>query len=303
MPLLPALVFGIVAVWGNQVTVTRQAALERFSPDGQVVDICEALPGEKFTFVSFYDKDLILMDDSGTHYRIAQAATDYALAPDDADTRGGPVMPEDVAKITLEANVNLDALVEDRPELLTLMQPQDDVWTWLQVHFTNGGWTIRWSNDRSRLSHYLARHTYASDGHPVIFLARELSDGTPVSAEAQLSGLVFELLNAMHEYEFEDVAAQGSRGELNRKQFVLANARIEFAVCHETQDFYRQVWRPHVLRNHLSDRGGNWHLSVGDNFAKWIAYHRTVARDGYPDDVYEPEYDAIMAKRHATAAK
>jgi hypothetical protein len=176
------------------------------------------------------------------------------------------------------------------------MQPQDEVWRWLEVHFYNHGLTIRWSNNQSTLLHYLARHTYSPDGHPVIFIARKLSSGAPISAEAQLSGLVFELLNATHEDEFENVAAQGRLGEMSRDEFILANARIEFAVCHETQDFYHEVWRPHVLRNHLNDRGGNWHLAVGDDFDEWIAYHRRVSHDGYPDDVYGREYDAIRAK-------
>ena len=217
------------------------------------------------------------------------------LAGDDA----GLAAPAETTPITPQAVANLQHALADRPELLTLLQPRDDVWTWLAVHFTNGGWTIRWSNDRSTLAHYLARHTYAADGHPVIFVARSLKRGTSFPAEAQLSGLVFELLNAEHENEFKDLAARAARGEIARPAFILANAQIEFAVCRETQQFYREVWRPHVQRNHLRDAGGNWHLAVGDDFAKWIAYHREVSRDGYPDDVYGPEYDAIIAHRRA----
>jgi len=214
-----------------------------------------------------------------------------AQSPTEPDSRGNSA--------TAEANANLNALVADRPELLTLMKPHDDVWTWLEVHFANHGWTIRWSNNQSTLQHYLARHTYTADGHPVIFIARQLRDGAPISAEAQLSGLVFELLNATHESDFEDVAARGGRGEMARDEFILANARIEFSVCRETQDFYHDVWCPHVLQNHLDDRGGNWHLAIGDDFDDWIAYHRRVSRDGYPDDVYGREYDALIARHRA----
>ncbi len=225
----------------------------------------------------------------------ALALTAALLSADDA----GPVTPGQAAAITPEARVSLNALLRDRPELLTLLQPHDDVWMWLAVHFSNGGWAIRWSNDQSRLEHYLARHTYAADGHPVIFIARQMKkSGQPISAEAQLSGLVFELLNAEHEGEFEDLAGHATRGEIGRPDFILANARIEFAVCRETQQFYREIWRPHVQRNHLRDAGGNWHLTIGTDFAKWIAYHQQIVRDGYPDDVYGPEYEAITAHRH-----
>jgi hypothetical protein len=216
------------------------------------------------------------------------------LAGNDA---GAPVTPAETAQIPPQAVASLHALLADRPE--TLLQPRDDVWTWLAVHFSNGGWTIRWSNQQSTLGHYLARHTYTADGHPVIFIARRLKSGAPIAAEAQLSGLVFELLNAEHEDQFKDLAARAGRGEITRPAFILANAQIEFAVCRATQEFYRSVWRPHVLRNHIHDTGGNWHLTIGDDFAKWIAHHREVSRDGYPDDVYGPEYDAIMAHRCA----
>jgi hypothetical protein len=211
-----------------------------------------------------------------------------AQTPGESDPHGAP-----------DAGASLQALVSDRPEFLTLMKPQDDVWSWLEVHFANHGWTIRWSNNQATLAHYLARHTYTTDGHPVIFIARQFRTGAPISAEAQLSGLVFELLNATHEDEFKDVAARGARGEMTRDEFILANARIEFSVCRATQDFYHDVWGPHVLRNHLSDPGGNWHLAISDDFDEWIAYHRRVSRDGYPDDVYGPEYDALTARHRA----
>jgi hypothetical protein len=217
-----------------------------------------------------------------------------------ASDSGGPITPAQATEITPDATTNLGALLHDRPELLMLFQPRDEIWTWLAVHFSNGGWTIRWSNDQSRLEHYLARHTYAADGHPVIFIERRLKkSGNPISAEAQLSGLVFELLNAEHEGEFRDLAARASRGEIARPAFVLANAQIEFEVCRGTQEFYRAVWRPHALRAHVPEVGGNWHLAIGTDFAKWIVYHRQVSRDGYPDDVYGPEYDAIMRRRRA----
>jgi hypothetical protein len=221
----------------------------------------------------------------------------YAQMPNGTDPRGFVASAD--AAIAPEAVANLKALLEDRPELLTIMSPQDDVWTWLAIHFTNGGWIIRWSNEQTTLSHYLARHTYTTDWHPVIFIARKLGNGAPIAPEAQLSGLVFELLNATHEHEFYDLTSRAVRGDLTRDEFVLANAKIEFSVCRKTQEFYHDVWQPHVLRNHLSDGAGNWHLSVGNDFDKWIAYHREVSRDGYPDDVYGREYDAIMARQRA----
>ncbi len=216
-----------------------------------------------------------------------------------ANDTGGPVTPAQAAQIAPEATTNLQALLRDRPEMLMLLQPHDDVWMWLVVHFSNSGWTIRWSDNQATLEHYLARHTYTADGHPVIFIARHLKSGARISAEAQLSGLVFELLNAEHENEFKELAARARNGAIERPAFILANAQIEFTVCRATQKFYRTVWRPHVLRCHLHDQGGNWHLGAGDDFARWIAYHRQDRRDGYPDDVYGPEYDAISAQRHA----
>ena len=215
---------------------------------------------------------------------------------------GGPVPPAAAAAIAPEAAVQVQTLLADRPELLGLMHPGDDVWTWLAVHFSNRGWTIRWSNDQARLAHYLARHTYTADGHPVVFVRRTLKSGAPVAPAAQLSGLVFELLNAEHEDGFRSLAARGERGEISRPAFILANARIEFEVCRATQEFYRAVWLPHARRDRLTAGGGNWHLGIGDDFAAWIAHHRQVSRDGYPDDVYGPEYDALTA-RHRAAEK
>jgi hypothetical protein len=214
--------------------------------------------------------------------------------PQADDNRGGPVSATDLSAVSPAALASLESLMADHPELLTLIKRDDEIWQWLDVHFTNHGNTVQWTHDQGvNFKHYIAMSSYTK---PIIYLAPHTRSGQSISPQLQLSGLVYELLNISHEDEFKAVVALARAGKLTRDQFVVEMARIEFKTCHETKVFHDLVWLPYALKNHLSPIRGNWHLTIGDNFNRWLNYHRRVVKDGYPDDAYGPTYALLVAK-------
>jgi hypothetical protein len=215
----------------------------------------------------------------------------FADAP---DTRSGPVTPAEVSSVSPEAVANLNALVADHPELLTLIRRDDEIWQWLEVHFTNHGKTVRWTRDRGvRFTHYIAMSSYLQ---PVLYLAPRTPGGQPISPQLQLSEIIYELLNISHAEEFQQVVARARAGALSREEFVEAMARVEFRTCQETDAFHALVWLPYARQNHLPLYRGNWHIGIGTNIQRWLDYHRHVAKDGYPDDAYRPTYERIAPR-------
>jgi hypothetical protein len=211
------------------------------------------------------------------------------------DNRGGPVSATDLGAVSPAALTSLESLMADHPELLTLIKRDDEIWQWLEVHFTNHGDTVQWTHDQGvNFKHYIAMSSYTK---PIIYLAPHTRSGQSISPQLQLSGLVYELLNISHEDEFKAVVALARAGKLTRDPFVVAMAQIEFKTCHETRAFHEFVWLPYALKHHLPPNRGNWHLTIGDNFNRWLNYHRRVVKDGYPDDAYGPTYTLLVAKQ------
>jgi hypothetical protein len=227
----------------------------------------------------------------GIGFFLAAIRSGFAAAP---DTCGGPVTPAEIRSVSPEAVANLNALVADHSELLTLIRRDDEIWQWLAVHFTNHGRAVRWTRDRGvHFTHYLAMSSYTE---PVLYLAARTPGGQPISPQLQLSEIVYELLNISHAGEFQQVVAGARAGALSEKEFVEAMARVEFRTCQETDAFHRLVWLPYAEKNHLPLYRGNWHIGIGTDFQRWLDYHRHVAKDGYPDDAYAPEYAALTGK-------
>jgi hypothetical protein len=65
----------------HAVTITHKAPLLTLSPEGTMTGVQEAVVGAKYTWVSTDGANVILADDKGAHYRIAQSATDFVSAP------------------------------------------------------------------------------------------------------------------------------------------------------------------------------------------------------------------------------
>ena len=214
--------------------------------------------------------------------------------PPPAATPSGPITPAELVQISPPGVANLEALVADRPELLTVIHRGDEIWQWLEVHFSNNGNPVEWAHDPAvKFQHYLAMSSYV---RPAVYLAARTLNGSPITPQLELSSLVYELLNISHAPQFRAVVAEARAGNLTEDQFVLAMARIEFSTCQETNYFHQSVWLPYARKNHLPLYRGNWHIGVGNDFGRWIYYHRHVAKDGYPDDAYRPTYRKIAPR-------
>ncbi len=98
----------------------------------------------------------------------------------------------------------VEKMAQDRPQVLQVISPGDDMWTWLEKHFQNtNGVSARWSNEQSGLwPQYIASHCFDKNGTAVIMIAGRRPDGSLIGGEEFLSMVVFELLNASHRDEF-----------------------------------------------------------------------------------------------------
>jgi uncharacterized protein len=63
------------------ITITQRAPIEMVSPAGDILGVTEATVGTQLTLVSANGSQLTLQDSQGTHYVVAQSATDYTPPP------------------------------------------------------------------------------------------------------------------------------------------------------------------------------------------------------------------------------
>jgi hypothetical protein len=62
------------------VTITQRSPISTLAADGSISSMTEGTVGNHYTFVSSDGQQMIVQDAQGTHYRIAQASTDYVGA-------------------------------------------------------------------------------------------------------------------------------------------------------------------------------------------------------------------------------
>jgi hypothetical protein len=185
-------------------------------------------------------------------------------------------------------------LLQDRPQLLTIVAEGDPLWNWLNAHFTNtNGLAVVWSdNEPDAPPHYVSQHGYDEDGKAVIYVKRLGSDGQPLPAEQLLSAIVFELSNASHKKAFFKLAVDARNGKLSRKQFIDNMAEIEFSAKLQVKQFAVDVWIPYAVSKHLPFQNPYWSKGVPEDFDQWL-YDVRLSASGYPDDIYGPYYDKL----------
>jgi hypothetical protein len=187
----------------------------------------------------------------------------------------------------------LNLTVSDHPEMLTLIKRNDEIWKWLEIRFYNNGHPIIWFSDNpSPIAHYLSSHTYAKDGTPILMLAKQKPDGSSISPERGLALVVFELFNSQHKNEFMRLAEEARRKAILRSGLIIGMVRMEHKTTLELKDFYAEHWLGYAIHNHFPHDGNNWQMGSNEDFDQWLYFYK-LTRDGYPDDIYGPYYDAL----------
>ena len=196
----------------------------------------------------------------------------------------------------------LEKIAKDRPQLLDVISPGDDIWQWLDKHFqSTNGLPAKWSSELPNLpSHYLASHTFASDGAAIIMVAGSKPDGTPVGGDEFLSMLVFELLNAAHRDEFNSLDEAARQRKIDKETYVVGMAHIEYTSALELRQFRLDLWIPHAIKKGLRWDQDFWKQGTNDNFDIYLRIARGM-NTGYPDDVYGPRYDSLSKENPSSA--
>lgn len=192
-------------------------------------------------------------------------------------------------------SLELRRMVQDRPQLLDVIQPGDPIWTWLDGRFrSTNGRPVYWSaqNRYPRPDHYLSAHSYTPAGATIVEVADSKVNGTKLLGEQVLALLVFELLNASHRDEFLRVDNLARAGFISKSDYLREVAKIEHGSIMELQSFWAKVWVPFAVNRNISINNDFWMKSACEDFDQWYRIEQATAQ-GYPEDIYSSHYDVI----------
>lgn len=192
-------------------------------------------------------------------------------------------------------------LLHDRPQLQPIVLPGSPVWNYLQDGFTYSinGEHIFWDPTSTSAVDESGALTQFMRSHMIFIRADRTykegeAAGRDISGEAMLRHVVFELNNAKRRDEFNAVAAKAERGELTRRQFILAVAAVEFGTSQATRLFWNNVWRPYCRREHLQSNDELWANVDYGNFDDWM--RQFPEGSWYPWQIYGLDYDRLMKR-------
>lgn len=101
--------------------------------------------------------------------------------------------------------------------------------------------------------------------------------------------------NSIHMIEkWDELYQLASNRAINRKDFTLAAARLEFEAMTRTRNFYYTVWLPWAKKVGFESDRRFWRIDSLESFDKWIAAY---SGNAYPEIPYGDYYDVLSGKK------
>jgi tetratricopeptide (TPR) repeat protein len=202
-----------------------------------------------------------------------------------------------------EGGKQLNLVLQDRPQLQSIVQKGNPVWNWLTVAFSDTGNGIRiyWNGEPTSENNPERSESTFPDNIKAAYIKVDKtykagpSKGLELSPEEILSGLVFELNNDKHWAENQEISRLAEAGQISRPDYIRSCAKTEFTASLETADFYRMIWLPFCQSKGLQFTPRLWGMPLESTFDQWLL--RYPLYSWYPWRFYGNRYDWINAQR------
>lgn len=211
---------------------------------------------------------------------------------------------DDTAQVVSPATSQVELLIQDRPQLRSILQEKNAVRAWLDDAFKNApeGCTIRWDSRPTPDSNPSSAESSAYPNSEGIAFIRVdgiyksgVFKGIDRPDEQVLSDVVFELNNVKLFHEKQQLIDHALAGDISRDEYIRGVAKLEYQAELETDQFFRTVWQPFCLSQHRACTPRYWHSPVPPTFEDWLA--RYPEGSVYPWQYYGKQYDSHIAYR------
>jgi hypothetical protein len=176
------------------------------------------------------------------------------------------------------------------------------VYRWAVLKFAGEDTNIpvEWNPEdlHGKADYYLADHQSPTSKYKACIRIREMhktgrNAGKYLNFEELWSCAAFELINVGRTREFEAVEKMIFR--LNREEWIMRNAEIEYRTAKDLAQLYRNVWEPFAGQMGFDTDKSLWELELPDNFERSIAKFADTSY--YPWDYWGRLYDVMRDSR------
>jgi hypothetical protein len=199
----------------------------------------------------------------------------------------------------------LDQMLRDRPSMAVYVQKGEPIYEWCVRQFAGSAVRqhIYWSShfaEEDYTPDYLAYHLEPGDADRAAIVIRDRyaagpSKGQPVDGSEAWSCLVFELFKISHTPENPQTDEAADTGAISKATYIERSTRTEFDALVKTRDFYRNVWKPMLIRKGLAEDKEHWEPDGLDSYEHWMSQFTDPG--GYPFDSFGRSYDEHAATR------
>lgn len=194
----------------------------------------------------------------------------------------------------------VDAMIEDRPQLKDFVTKGDVVYNWTARRFGGlaCGERISWDPGdltigfgKKKPASYTSDNQYPHDGKKGFIRMRALDQyGKPHTGQKLWACAVYELYNIGSGRKFHAVAKDfgASDWQMPKEVYIDRMTRIEFENSKKLHRFYHDVWVPFLNKKGLVPDPHGWWAAPMPTFEEWKA---TWKKDGYPYDFWGVFWD------------
>lgn len=178
-------------------------------------------------------------------------------------------------------------MIKDRPAMGEYISENDFVWKWAVRKFAGEDLldSIDW-NKKSPYYNSGCDHVYPSKLERGYIRVKKDSG---LSFDRLWAMVIFELHNIASYKLFHKLIKATYKGQLNKRNFIIKMAEVEFKAVRKTEQFYKNVWEPWSNQKGLSTNPSDWYVGVPRNFKDWIKYFDKSS--DYPWKIYSAFYD------------
>lgn len=176
-------------------------------------------------------------------------------------------------------------MLKDRPIMAKHMTKNDIIWQWALRKFAGEDLseTIDWDN-RTPYQGATAAHLY-----PCKSERGSISVKKGLSFDESWAGAIFELHNIALCSGFKRLIERAYKGYINKDEFSLKMAEIEYKAVKKTEKFYKAIWEPWTIQQKIKPDPYNWRVGCPSKFEEWIKYFDKDS--DYPWKTYSHFYD------------
>lgn len=190
----------------------------------------------------------------------------------------------------------LEQLLDDRPAMKTLVEPNDFIWNWTIRRFAGIGTQVPifW---QANSSHHFPIPTGVNAVHayPTSRTEGRIWVRQQAQAEAMWAGLVYEFFNIQNGSAFQQIEKDAKAWRCNKVTYIERYVALEYKAAQQTKIFYEEVWAPFCKSKGIESQAQLWFYYLPSTVEAWMASFKDP--QGYPWHPYEAYYQKAIQSR------